>query len=111
MPELDRRQQQAKRARVPKQVLEKDTAGMMDQLELSRLVRDLCRQTTMDRDAWKEVVSAIQDHAKRVDSLEHDMLQVNDQVCSITDGANQIYFANQKIFKAEVRAAMGISYA
>ncbi len=91
---------------MPKQVLEKDTAGIMDQVEMSQLVRDLCRQITLDREAWKEVVSAIQDHAKRIDEAEHELLQTNDQVGNIVDGANQIYYANQKLFKAEVQTAM-----
>ena len=59
----------AKRARIPKQVLEKDSDGIMNLQELSQLVRDLCRQFNFDRDAWKNMVAAIADHALRIDRL------------------------------------------
>ena len=96
----------AKRARLPKLVLEKDTDGIMDLLEMSRLVRDLCRQHNFDREAWQRSVDAALDHAKRLDRLEHEMLQVNDQVAVVVDGANAIYKASEKKHRDEVMNAM-----
>ena len=96
----------AKRARVPKQVLEKDKDGMMNMIEMSQLVRDLCRQFNFDREAWKQVVGAIGDHAQRIDRMEHEMLQVNDQVSVVIEGTNAIYYANEKKYRNEVEEAM-----
>ena len=96
----------AKRARVPKMVLDKDMDGAMDLVEVSRLVRDLCRQHAFDREAWKQIVETTSDHAKRIDTVEHEMLQVNDEVAVIVDGANSVYQANEKKNREDSMAAM-----
>ena len=75
----------AKRARQPDLVQTKDTAGPMDVTELSRLVRDLCRQHDKDRVAWFNMVEVTNDHAKMIDELEHEALQVTDNMSSLMD--------------------------
>ncbi len=78
----------------------------MDMVELSRYVRDLCRQHDFDREAWKQLVETTGDHAKRLDHLDHELLQVNDQVSGVCEGANVIYRENAKKNKEEYLAAM-----
>ena len=69
----------AKRARAPQRVETPDTDGAGSLLEVSRLVRDLCQQVDFDRAAWRDLVATTTDHAQKIDHLEHETLQTNDQ--------------------------------
>ena len=75
----------AKRARQPDLVQTKDTAGPMGVTEMSRFVRNLCRQHDKDRVAWLNMVGVTNDHAKMIDELEHEALQVRDNMSSLMD--------------------------
>ena len=70
----------AKRARQPEVVKAKDMDGPMSLVDLSRVVRDLMRQHDLDRVAWSNLVETINDHAKKVDNLDHEALQVSDNL-------------------------------
>ena len=56
----------------------KDAGGQMDGIEMSRLVRDLCRKHELDREAWRDITENLNDTAKRVEALEDDALQNTD---------------------------------
>ena len=68
----------------------------MELQALSRLVRDLCRQHELDRAAWREFVDAANDHAKRIDTLEHEALQVNDEMARVLDGQSRMAQASMR---------------
>ena len=59
----------AKRSKMRAEVQEKDQGGAMDAVELSQLVRDLCRQHELDRATWQETIDSLNDHAKKIDVL------------------------------------------
>ena len=57
----------------------------MDAVELSQLVRDLCRQHELDRATWHETIESLNDHAKKIDVLEHETLQQTDSNAMMMD--------------------------
>ena len=59
--------------------------GPMSLVDLSRVVRDLMRQHDLDRVAWSNLVETINDHAKKVDNLDHEALQVTDNLLTLMD--------------------------
>ena len=75
----------AKRARQPEQVKSKDQAGAMNITELSQFVRDLMRQHDLDRVAWRGMEEVVNDHAKKIDNLDHEALQVTDNLSALMD--------------------------
>ena len=77
----------AKRMRSAAQVQVNDVGGGMDLVTVSRLVRDLCRQQTLDRATWQDAVGTFEDHATRLESIEGELLQVNDQTAEVFDRA------------------------
>ena len=91
---------------MPTAVTMKDMDPAMDATSLSRLVRDLCRQHDYDRVAWQESVSAVADHAQRLDTLEHEALQTNDQFSLLMDGHLFVQKASEKQFKEHIQAAV-----
>ena len=73
----------------------------MEVQALSRLVRDLCRQHELDRMAWKDFAETANDHAKRLDALEHETLQINDEVARVLDGQSRMAQASlQEVMEA-----------
>ena len=87
----------AKRLRVPRLLMEADSDDAMDIKSLSQFVRDLCRQHKFDREAWKETAETINDHAchvdelnSKIDNMADELLQVNDEVARVIDGAIQV---------------------
>ena len=96
----------AKRPRIPREVATKDSDGPGDFTEMSQLVRDLCRQWTFDRTAWKDMVAAFDDHARRLDQLEHESLQVNDDVARLLDGQLQALQGQEQRHRDYVTAAV-----
>ena len=100
------------RARVPEVVGQKDSDGATTFVEVSQLVRDLCRQHDFDRAAWKRIVDASNSQADRLEALEHEMLQVNDDVAGILDGHVQSVRANELALQAQLKSAfedMGVA--
>ena len=75
----------AKRARQPQQVQTKDKDPAMDVTELSQFVRDLMRQHDLDRVAWRNFEDVVNDHAKKIDVLDHEALQVTDNLSQLMD--------------------------
>ena len=96
----------AKRARVPDVVPSKDNDGPMDVTELSRLVRDLCRQYNFDRTAWFNMVNITNDHASRIDTLEHEALQVTDNLASLMDTTLVGVRNNEAKLRTQLTASM-----
>ena len=81
-------------------------------IEVSQLLRDLCRQHDLDRAAWKRIVEASNGHADRLEALEHELLQVNDEVAGILDGHVQTVRANEMALRAQLKSAfedMGVA--
>ena len=72
-----------KRMRAVEQVQVNDVGEGMDIVTVSRLVRDLCRQQTLDRVSWQEAVNTFEDHAARLETMEDELLQVNDQTAEV----------------------------
>ena len=100
------------RARVPDVVDQKDSGGATTFIEVSQLVRDLCRQHDLDRAAWKRIVEASNGHADRLEALEHELLQVNDEVAGILEGHVQSVRANEMALQAQLKSAfedMGVA--
>ena len=75
----------AKRARQPEQVKTKDKDGAMNITELCQFVRDLMRQHDLDRVAWRGMEEVVSDHAKKIDNLDHEALQVTDNLSALMD--------------------------
>ena len=86
----------ANRAQVPEVVSQKDSGGPMMLPAVSRLVRDMCRQHDLDRVAWQQAVSASNRQADRLEALEQEMLQINDDVAGILGGHLQAFRANEQ---------------
>ena len=96
----------AKRARVPDNVPSADADGPMTLLEASRMIRDLCRQYDKDRFAWADIVNAANDHADRIDALEHEALQVNDDMGLALDQQLNILKAYEERAQAQLVSVM-----
>ena len=88
---------------MPEAVGQKDTGAAMPIDQLSQLVRDLCRQHDLDRPAWKRIVAASDNHADRLEALEHQMLQTNDEVASILDGHLQSVHADASALQVQLK--------
>ena len=97
----------AKRARAPRRVEVPDTDGAGSLLEISRLVRDLCRQVEHDRESWRDVVATLADHAQRIGRLDHETLQTNDQFSMLMDGHLNVQRAQEQQFREHIQAAVG----
>ena len=93
----------AKRAKMPVEVATKDADGPMDLTEMSRLVRDLCRQHDLDRAAWQETVDSLNDHAKRLDTLEHETLQQTDSLATAMDDLLRGLRGNEDKLREQVK--------
>ena len=96
----------AKRAKLPREVDAKDTDGAMAIVDLSRLVRDLCRQHYFDREAWQEMITANQDHAQRIDGLSDESLQTNDQFAGLLEGHKEAMQVQNAQTQSHVAAAV-----
>ena len=77
----------------------------MTLIEVSQLVRDLCRQHDLDRAAWLKAAAASNRQADRLEALEHEMLQTNDDVSSILEGHLQAFRANEQALQGQLKAA------
>ena len=75
----------AKRARRPDRLPAKDMDGPMTLVEVSRYVRDLMRQHDLDRIAWTGMEEVANDHARKLDELDHEALQVTDNLSALMD--------------------------
>ena len=75
--------------------------------EVSQFVRDLMRQPEFDRAAWVKIVAASQHQAQRLEAMEHEMLQVNDELSGVLEGYARILRANEAALQDHLKAAFG----
>ena len=75
--------------------------------EVSQFVRDLMRQHEFDRAAWVKIVDASQRQAQRLETMEHEMLQVNDELSSVLEGYARTLRANEAALQDHLKAAFG----
>ena len=75
--------------------------------EVSQFVRDLMRQHEFDRAAWVKIVAASQHQAQRLEAMEHEMLQVNDELSGVLEGYARILRANEAALQDHLKAAFG----
>ena len=87
------------RAQVPEVAGQNDSDGPMTLTEVSQ-----CRLHELDRVAWKRAVSANHSQANRIEALEHEMLQINDDVAGILDGHLQTFRANERALQGQLKA-------
>ena len=73
--------------------------------EVSQFVRDLMRQHEFDGAAWAKIVAASHNQAERLEAMEHEMLQVNDDLSGILDGHVQTLRANVVALQGQLKAA------
>ena len=93
------------RARVPDVVGAKDTGDAATLLELSQLVRDLCRQHDLDRMGWVQAAAAINHQADRIEVLEHEALQTTDDVSAVLEGHLQAFRASELALQGQLKGA------
>ena len=93
------------RACVPDIVGVKDAGGAATLVELSQLVRDLCRQHDLDRVGWVQAAAASDRQADRIEALEHEMLQINDDVSAVLEGHLQAFRASELALQGQLKGA------
>ena len=94
-------------AQTPEVVSAKDGGGPMTLIEVSQFVRDLMRQHEFDRVAWVNIVAASQNQAQRLGTMEHEMLQVNDELSSVLEGYARTLRSNEAALQDHLKAAFG----
>ena len=93
------------RAFVPSVVGVKDVGPAVSLLELSQLVRDLCRQHDLDRIGWVQATAAINHQADRIEVLEHEALQTTDDVPAVLEGHLQAFRGSEQALQNQLKGA------
>ena len=96
----------AKKPKPPEMVVDKDVEGPMDTTEMSRLVRDLCRQHEFDRVGWQNMSETVTDHATKLDNLQQEHQVNQDDLTKIMEGTSTQIQAVELQMKQHLQSSM-----